>query len=220
MGSLVFTLIACSIGAAPGDDVKAKFEEHTFKFTGGEYQDEAFRYRLLKPEHIEPGKKYPVVLFLHGAGERGDDNASQLQYLPELMATTEYREKFLPCFLIAPQCRVNKLWVVRGADKSGVSEQMQVAEGILQHVETEVSDRPGAKSARPGLSDEAGSAKLEPGHAGARIGSPRSCRFAEGAIRRKPLALCGCADPGPFMKRPMTNVVKPGAQPPHDRGDS
>ena len=136
MTSLTIALVACALGAAPGDDVLAKFEEHTFTFTGGEYKDEAFRYRLLKPEKIEPGKKYPVVLFLHGAGERGDDNAKQLLYLPELMVTPEYRGKF-PCFFIAPQCRSGKLWVVRGQDKTGVSEQMQVAEGILRHVEKE-----------------------------------------------------------------------------------
>ena len=28
-------------------------------------------YRLLSPEKIEPGKRYPLVIFLHGAGERG-----------------------------------------------------------------------------------------------------------------------------------------------------
>lgn len=38
--------------------------------------------RLLRPPRIEPGKTYPVVLFLHGAGERGTDNEQQLAYLP------------------------------------------------------------------------------------------------------------------------------------------
>ena len=30
-------------------------------------------YRLMSPAKVEEGKRYPVVLFLHGAGERGDD---------------------------------------------------------------------------------------------------------------------------------------------------
>ena len=134
MHLLSLVLASCALGATPGDDVIQKFAEHTYQFTGGAYENESFKYRLLEPEKIEPGKKYPLVLFLHGAGERGDDNAKQLQYLPELMVTPEYRQKF-PCFLIAPQCRANKWWVARGADKAGVSEQMQVVEGILREVE-------------------------------------------------------------------------------------
>ena len=41
------------------------------------------RYRLGVPSAIEDGKRYPVVLFLHGAGERGRDNRAQLRHLPE-----------------------------------------------------------------------------------------------------------------------------------------
>ena len=29
-------------------------------------------YRLLRPAKVEDGKRYPLVVFLHGAGERGD----------------------------------------------------------------------------------------------------------------------------------------------------
>ena len=124
----------------PAEDVLAKFTDHTFKFSGGEYNDEVFHYRLLSPEKIEPGKKYPVILYLHGAGERGDDNSAQLMYFPEQMASPEWRAKY-PCFLIAPQCRKNKWWAnpLRPKDPAeappGVSEQMQVAEGILAEVE-------------------------------------------------------------------------------------
>lgn len=81
------------------------FTEHSV-----ESQGETFKYRLLAPARIEPGVKYPVVLFLHGAGERGDDNEKQLQYFPEMMAQAEYQRKF-PCFVVAPQCREGKMWV-------------------------------------------------------------------------------------------------------------
>jgi len=86
------------------------YEEKTVTYTGGEYKDEVFKYRLLKPAKIEPGKKYPVVLFLHGAGERGDDNVSQLKYFPTWMAESKNREAY-PCFVIAPQCRKDRKWV-------------------------------------------------------------------------------------------------------------
>jgi predicted peptidase len=113
------------------------FEERTQVYTGGEYKDEAFKYRLLTPAKIEEGKKYPLVLFLHGAGERGDDNQSQLKYLPEWMARTEAREKY-PCFLIAPQCRRDKKWTeINWGDKLSAklakqpTDQMKVVMAIL-----------------------------------------------------------------------------------------
>ena len=40
------------------------------------------QFRLLKPAKIEPGKTYPVVLYLHVRVRRGDDNRSQLKYFP------------------------------------------------------------------------------------------------------------------------------------------
>ena len=138
------TLLACLAGAltagAPSDDVVNQFDELTINYTGGDYKNEPFKYRLLKPEKIEPGKKYPVVLFLHGAGERGSDNRNQLQYMPEWMATSENRAKY-PCFLIAPQCRNDKKWAnVSWAAKASTdlpdepSDQAKVALAALDHV--------------------------------------------------------------------------------------
>lgn len=67
------------------------------------------RYRMLRPE-IAKGSVAPLVLFLHGAGERGDDNEIQLKYLPEQLATSAYREKY-KTFVVAPQCRAESMWV-------------------------------------------------------------------------------------------------------------
>ena len=72
-----------------------------------------FRYRLLEPPPGPPekgGRKLPVVLFLHGAGERGSDNERQLAYLPTWLAEPAARERH-PCFVIAPQCRTDHRWV-------------------------------------------------------------------------------------------------------------
>ncbi len=68
-------------------------------------------YRLLKPEKVEPGKKYPLVLFLHGKGERGSDNEKQLAHGLCEFARPENRRKH-PCFVIAPQCPPDDRWVL------------------------------------------------------------------------------------------------------------
>ena len=37
-------------------------------------------YRMIHPESVKPGEKYPLVLFLHGAGARGYDYEKQLTH--------------------------------------------------------------------------------------------------------------------------------------------
>lgn len=67
------------------------------------------KYRWSAPETLEAGKTYPLVLFLHGAGERGDDNKAQLKHgiLPILDGAKKLNQ---PCFLIAPQCPSDRWW--------------------------------------------------------------------------------------------------------------
>ena len=78
-------------------------EKHVFEDGGAKLP-----YHLLTPSKVEDGKKYPLVVFLHGAGERGADNEKQLVHgVPQFVAN---RDKF-PCFLIAPQCPDGKKWV-------------------------------------------------------------------------------------------------------------
>ncbi len=69
----------------------------------------ALNYRLLKPQNYDAAKRYPLVLILHGAGERGDDNAAQLKYGAPLFIKPEVREKYA-CFVVAPQCPTEQKW--------------------------------------------------------------------------------------------------------------
>ncbi len=107
---MVVLRVAVVMCAASVSSAADPYETREIEYTGGPYESEVFRYRLLKPANVEAGKTYPLVLFLHGAGERGSDNAKQLKYLPQLLATDAYREK-LPCYVLAPQCRNGKQWV-------------------------------------------------------------------------------------------------------------
>ncbi len=64
---------------------------------------DTLRYRILYPINYDPGKKYPVILFLHGSGERGSDNEAQLTHGSKLFANEANRTKY-PAFVIFPQC--------------------------------------------------------------------------------------------------------------------
>ena len=70
-------------------------------------------YRRLDVQKPEAGKKYPLVLFLHGAGGRGSDNKRQLTdagFCPKLLNKVGFLKRY-PCFMIAPQVPRSKRWV-------------------------------------------------------------------------------------------------------------
>jgi predicted peptidase len=93
-------------GWAVAQDVKQLLEIRTFTGANGA----KLHYRLLKPDRYDATRKYPLVVFLHGAGERGDDNTVQMIHGVPQFASESNRAKY-PCFLIAPQCPRDRRWV-------------------------------------------------------------------------------------------------------------
>jgi predicted peptidase len=93
------------------------YEAKTYRSADGQ----KLPYRLLKPEKIEPGKHYPLVLFLHGLGERGTDNVRQLLWGAGEFAKAENRRKH-PCFVMAPQCPPTALWVRKDLKELGTPQ--------------------------------------------------------------------------------------------------
>ena len=76
------------------------------KYSNG--KGDTLNYRLLSPD-FDPLRKYPLVIFLHGSGESGDDNLAQLQWGVSNFAT-DYNLKMHKAFVIAPQCPKNQTW--------------------------------------------------------------------------------------------------------------
>lgn len=66
-------------------------------------------YRLLKPASLEKEVKYPLIIFLHGAGERGDNNRAQLVHVLDNFVVSKNRQEY-PCYILAPQCPRNGRW--------------------------------------------------------------------------------------------------------------
>jgi predicted peptidase len=78
-------------------------------------------YRMLAPTahpvHATTGtlngdpEPMPLVLVLHGAGERGNDNCAQLRNgVAELLGSATATARF-PCFVLVPQCPTQHRWV-------------------------------------------------------------------------------------------------------------
>ena len=83
------------------------------QFRGDEFKSpdgDAIPYRMLTPPKVEDGQRYPLVLFLHGAGERGNDNQSQLVHGAADFASEE-RKNAYPSFVVFPQCPAGQRWV-------------------------------------------------------------------------------------------------------------
>lgn len=66
-------------------------------------------YRILYPKNFDSSKKYPVVLFLHGRGESGNDNHKQLTHGAELFLRDSVRTRY-PAIVIFPQCSNESFW--------------------------------------------------------------------------------------------------------------
>lgn len=72
-------------------------------------------YRMLTPE-VKEGEKYPLVVFLHGYGERGTDNEKQLTYGASMFSNPANTNKY-PAFVIFPQCK-EKSWTNQTDERS------------------------------------------------------------------------------------------------------
>ena len=70
---------------------------------------DTLQYRMLLPENFDESKQYPVLFFLHGAGERGSNNESQLIHGSKLFLNPENRKNF-PAIIIFPQCPQDDYW--------------------------------------------------------------------------------------------------------------
>jgi beta-glucosidase len=74
-------------------------------------------YRIMYPYDFSESGKYPLVLFLHGAGERGDDNEKQLIHGSRLFRDS--LEKY-PAIVVFPQCPEGDFWAnLYRPDKTG-----------------------------------------------------------------------------------------------------
>ena len=100
---LSFALICLTIPVYSQD--YSLFEKKSFTSKDGQ----ALPYRILFPENYDQSKSYPLVVFLHGAGERGNDNEKQLIHGVKTFLDTAARRKF-PCIVIAPQCPAEDYW--------------------------------------------------------------------------------------------------------------
>src|SRR5688572_2494957 len=95
------------------DPALAPFEKREYDFAEGK----KLPYRILYPENYDRNKKYPLLLLLHGGGERGNDNEKQLAHGAKLFLKEDNRKNF-PAIIIAPQCPEDTYWASVKIDRT------------------------------------------------------------------------------------------------------
>jgi len=85
----------------------------------------ALPYRIYVPEDYDE-HVFPLVVFLHGAGERGDDNLAQIgkNSITQVLLSEENRLRF-PCIVVAPQCPAEQNWAYNSELLMGLLEQVR-----------------------------------------------------------------------------------------------
>lgn len=97
----IIVLAACTSVFGQSTD----FERQVFTASDGT----VLNYRLLKPSDTAKGRKFPLVIFLHGAGERGSDNEKQLIHGSQMFLNPVNQEKY-PAYVLFPQCPEDGFW--------------------------------------------------------------------------------------------------------------
>ena len=90
---------------------------------------EVFMCRVSAPQFPAEGRKYPLILFLHGSGECGTDNQKQVKVgVPALLETLLKQQE--PVIVVAPQCQAGNWWVKSLAMSEGYAASKEPAPSL------------------------------------------------------------------------------------------
>lgn len=116
---IVLMLLIAGINQVEAQISRFSFEKYNNK------KGDTLSYRQLYPDS-DPFRKYPLVIFLHGSGERGNDNEAQLKWGVMNFATDQAMAMH-PSFVIAPQCSENLAWSNFNGDENSSKLQLKSA---------------------------------------------------------------------------------------------
>ena len=112
-----------------------------YRYATYEEEGQSLPYRILLPENYSAKKNYPLLVFLHGSGERGNDNELQLVHGSSLFLDSEFR-KNNPAIIVFPQCSTNAYWATTSRTDTGFSyvkkpknnPMLDLVEGMMDHI--------------------------------------------------------------------------------------
>ncbi|WP_350352277.1 PHB depolymerase family esterase [Microbacterium sp. A8/3-1] len=90
---------------------------------------DTLRYLIHLPDDYDadPDRRWPLVLFLHGAGERGADLELAALHGPPKLADAGHE---FPFILVTPQCAASSQWVAELSTLSGLLDEVVAAHRV------------------------------------------------------------------------------------------
>ena len=119
LGGLLMVLIHAASGAAGGS--ATGFLDRTLTLDGRDH-----RYQVYVPSDFMPDRAWPVILFLHGSGERGDDGLRQTQV--GLPAAIRWNRERFAAIVVMPQLPADLTWTGDMAEMAMAALEAAVAE--------------------------------------------------------------------------------------------
>lgn len=116
-----------------------------FSFEEFDYDGMTMPYRLYVPKDYSEENEYPMVVFLHGAGERGNGNDLQLKNAVQRLFDRE-DGLMKQSIVIAPQCPEDEQWVDTlwemgnySTDTVRESDELQTVLALIENIEENFS---------------------------------------------------------------------------------
>jgi predicted peptidase len=125
---VVVTILSMAAAAAAGtaSEPEAGFLERSARIGGTSYA-----YKVYLPPDFDRGRSWPVILFLHGAGEAGTDGVRQTEVgLGRVLRTNPER---FPAVVVFPQAPRGEVWL---------GDLARVATTALEHTMAEFRGDP------------------------------------------------------------------------------
>jgi predicted peptidase len=99
--------LSSSVGIAQNNDTELRQQRHSFETTVTRRASLGYLLHLPKDYAPAGAKRWPLMLFLHGAGERGDDLAKVAVHGPPKLVQ---QGRDFPFILVSPQCPTGQRW--------------------------------------------------------------------------------------------------------------
>ncbi|MEC8389407.1 MAG: PHB depolymerase family esterase [Planctomycetota bacterium] len=106
LGLSLFVLVAQTAVTEGKDNVLDRYTKQEFKHPTGQ----TLHYRWYLPSDLKENETVPILLFLHGAGERGDDNQKTLVHGAKDFLSDKL-QSLQKCAVVIPQCPNDQQWV-------------------------------------------------------------------------------------------------------------
>jgi predicted peptidase len=72
-------------------------------------RNDSLPFQFVASEGMDTAKSYPLILWLHGKGERGRENAKQMTLIKKWLVDSIQKENY-KSFILAPQCNETEMW--------------------------------------------------------------------------------------------------------------